>query len=101
MIIILGLIAIYTIATYTIAGATSGVWPGKSIVLRLHPSYQRLYLYDGQHSFNEPFFTYVYKFDPSLTRQSAWRYVDANIGPVRISDDGTAYYCGWYHWKLA
>lgn len=73
-----------------------------NIYHRFHPGWQRIYLYDGQYSFSEPFFTYVKKRVDGTVDNTAYRYTYYKLGHVIIDlNSDRAHYCGRYKWRKA
>lgn len=62
--------------------------------------YKKIFLYNGEHSFNEEFYTAI-KTDIPPEHQRPYRYSATKCGVVRLYADGTAEYCGRYLWKYA
>ena len=63
---------------------------------------QKIYVYNGQHEFNESFFTYINEpkkiVEDEEIKLTANRYPATGSGRVSLYDDNKAYYCGSYKW---
>lgn len=64
----------------------------------------KVYVYDGQYIFNEPFYTYIENPTEHQKRKGvkllAKRFPATNTGVVQLFEDGTASYCGKYKWEI-
>jgi hypothetical protein len=74
--------------------------PVKQYLLVWFFGYTRIYVFDGEYTFNENFTTCVKFNSDGDVVSNVYRYTTTNIGLVKINLDGTAYYHGRYKWKL-